>query len=676
MAEPPGIPATEFLDYAPGVRVLKNVRIPMRDGTRLAADLYMPIDPVGPLPVVMEYIPYRKDEVPRGQRLYSYLPQHGYIVARVDIRGTGASEGTVADEYVPSEQRDGYDAIEWLARQRFCDGNVNMTGISYGGFTSLQVATLQPPHLRTIVPMYFTDDRYTDDCHYRGGLLRQYYDVSYYGNFMIAYNALPPDPRWSTDWADVWREHLQNNEPYLLKWLEHQIDGEYWRQGSVGDVADQIACPTYLIGGWRDGYPNPPLRLYRTLDVPKKVLIGPWNHAVPDAAVPGPRIDYLHELVRWFDYWCKDRDTGIMEEPPVVVYMQHYERPDADRLDAPGEWRGEQSWPTPGGSDLTLFAAGDGALAGDLPNVDGEDRFEYFAHVGTTSGLWSGGLQFGQPSDQRPDEAWSLLYTTAPVDQPVYIIGRPRLQLFVSSTAKVIGFAVTLSDVAPDGSSHLVAKGVLNATRRDSLITPSPLTPNHIYELSIDVDATAWRFAAGHRIRVAIASADWPNVWPTPDPAINTVFRGPIHPTRLVLPIVDSVGSATPPSFVPSPASVERHSQRPEPPVWEITHDAFTRRSFARFVDRSATRVSSDCVVSREHAFVAEVDTDNPGMARAHGRHISSIRRGIGLTEARSDVMIQGTPTHLHVTLTLCVDVNGARHFTRQWSRSINRHLL
>ena len=272
------------------VKVDKNVLIPMRDGIRLAADLYLPDpSPDEPLPVVMEYIPYRKDEVPPGSRFYEYLPRQGYIVARVDIRGTGGSEGINTDEYVEQEQLDGYDAIEWLAAQPFCDGHVNQMGISYGGFTSLQVATHQPPHLTSIVPMYFTDDRYTDDCHYRGGHLRKYYDIGHYGNFMIAYNALPPYPEWSgADWATIWEEHIARNEPYLLNWLKHQTNGPYWRHGSVRDVADRITCPVFMIGGWRDGYPNPPLRLYQALTAPKKVLIGPWNHAVPDVAIPGP----------------------------------------------------------------------------------------------------------------------------------------------------------------------------------------------------------------------------------------------------------------------------------------------------------------------------------------------------------------------------------------------------
>ena len=274
--------------YAEGVRVVKNVLIPMRDDVRLASDLYVPDpDPGEPLPVVMEYIPYRKDEVAPGSRFYEYLVRHGYIVARVDIRGTGGSEGINTDEYVPQEQLDGYDAIEWLAAQPFCDGHVNQMGISYGGFTSLQVATHQPPHLTSIIPMYFTDDRYTDDCHYRGGHLRKYYDVGHYGNFMIAYNALPPYPEWAgEDWATIWEEHIARNEPYLLKWLKHQTDGPVLAARLRPGHRGRITCPVFMIGGWRDGYPNPPLRLYQALEAPKKVLVGPWNHALPDVGRP------------------------------------------------------------------------------------------------------------------------------------------------------------------------------------------------------------------------------------------------------------------------------------------------------------------------------------------------------------------------------------------------------
>ena len=349
-----------------GVRLVRDVLIPMRDGTSLAADLYVPDDaggtdlPEQPLPVVMDYIPYRKDEVdPRAMRHYLELPRHGYVVARVDIRGTGGSEGEAVDEYVASEQLDGYDAIEWIAAQPWCDGHVNMMGISYGGFTALQVATLQPPHLTSIIPVDFTDDRYTDDCHYRGGLLRMYYDLGWYGTRMIAWNAMPTDPIAASGAAreDVERRVAQY-QPYLLAWLRHQVDGPYWRQGSVADLADRITCPAFLIGGWRDGYPNPPLRLFERLPGHRRLLIGPWDHRYPDAAIPGPRIDHLAEVVRWLDHWCRGVDNGITAEPPVVVYVQEGTR-SPDGLETPGHWRAETSWPPTGAAERTFrLAAG------------------------------------------------------------------------------------------------------------------------------------------------------------------------------------------------------------------------------------------------------------------------------------------------------------------------------
>ena len=665
------------MTHAEGVRLIKNVLVPMRDGVNLAADLYVPDpDPGEPLPVVMEYIPYRKDEVVPGTRFYDYFPRNGYIVARVDIRGTGGSGGVNVDEYVLQEQLDGYDAIEWLADQPFCDGHVNQMGISYGGFTSLQVATHQPPHLTSIIPMYFTDDRYTDDCHYRGGHLRKYYDVGHYGNFMIAYNALPPYPEWSGgDWATIWEEHVERNEPYLLKWLAHQTDGPYWRHGSVRDIADRIECPVFMIGGWRDGYPNPPLRLYRALQVPKKVLVGPWNHAVPDVAVPGPRIDYLHEVVRWLDHWCKGKPTGIMDEPPVVLFVQHYEKPVPDRLEAAGEWRAESDWPAPGAGERTLNLDA-GGLLGDAIGDDGSDDFEYVPTVGVTGGLWSGGLQFGLPGDQRPDEAFSLLYSSDPLEEDLFVVGRPRALLHVSSTAAVIGFAVSLSDVAPDGTSHLVAKGMLNATRRNSLTDPEPLTPGEVYELEIEIDTTAWKFGQGHRIRLAIASADWPNVWPTPEPATNTVHRGSGTPSRLVLPTVPSQGSAAPPAFLPSPKSLARHSDRTDPPVWQVVHDVLAGNTQVRIEETADDRIDETTVVRREYSLVADVHPDRPASASARGRHTSRITRPTSVMEGSSDVLIQATATHFHVTIELELRVNGTLHHSDRWVESVPRVLL
>jgi hypothetical protein len=646
----------------------------MRDGNHLSADLYLP-QGEGPWPLVIEYDPYRKDEVDSETSFYTQLPERGYIVARLDVRGTGASGGTVSDEYVPQEQEDGYDAVEWLAEQPFCDGNVSMMGISYGGFTALQVAATRPPHLRSVIPMYFTDDRYRDDCHYVGGLPRLYYDTGFYGVNMVSYNALPPDPQWCEDWAEVWAQHLEGNTPYQLPWLRHQVDGPYWRHGSVGDIAERIACPVFMIGGWADGYRNAPLRLYERLEVPKRVLMGPWNHAVPDCAVPGPRIDHLDEVVRWLDHWCgRDGDPGL-EPAPVVVYEQHYDPPvDPDRVHQPGRWRAERRWPLEGSREETYHLGEAGQLT-DEQLVDGEDALVYDASVGVTGGLWSAGVPFGLPSDQRPDEALSLTYTTAPLVEDHHVLGRATVHLHVSTTATVLGFFASLSDVAPDGSSQLVAKGSLNATRRNSFSDPEPLTPGSPAELVIEIDCTAWRFQAGHRLRLAIANADWPNVWPTPEPATSIVHRSQDRPSRLILPLVPNESGLAPPVFKPAPTEPSPARVDPEPPVWRVERDLLSGSASVRYSFGYTDRVNDQTVVSRTYEFETHVDPRAPALTTAHGRHTSTIRRADGVIKAASTSTVRGSATRFHLTTEVMVTIDDAPHFSRSWSESIPRHL-
>jgi putative CocE/NonD family hydrolase len=342
------------------VRNDRAVMSPVRDGKRLSADIFRPVAE-GRFPVIIMYHPYRKDDVGRGGvGEHYYFAERGFASVRLDARGTGTFEGINTDEYTLQEQEDGYDAVEWLARQPWSNGNIGMYGTSYSGFTSVQVASHQPPRLKAIVPLFATDDRYTDDCHYdRGGNLRMYYDVGTYGGSMIAMNALPPMPELAgPKWAELWKERLENNEPYLLKWIKNQVDGPYWRNGSLRPDYSRVQAAVYLIGGWHDGYANAMLRMYTQLKSPKKILMGPWVHTHPHLSVPGPRIDWMNEALRFFAHWLRNEDTGIMQEPPFTAYMQQPAKPDR-RIDiVPGAWRNEAAFPAPAAKEMVFFFTG------------------------------------------------------------------------------------------------------------------------------------------------------------------------------------------------------------------------------------------------------------------------------------------------------------------------------
>ena len=675
-----------MMPAAPGPRVavmdgvdrIRDVRIPMRDGIRLTADLYLAASPPdGPMPVVVDYIPYRKDEVDiTSFRHYTTLARHGYGVCRIDIRGTGGSEGRAVDEYVLQEQLDGYDAVEWLAAQPWCDGHVHLMGISYGGFTALQVAVHQPPHLTSIVPIDVTDDRWTDDCHYRGGLPRMYYDLGWYGTRMVAWNAMPPSP--SADLspaarAATWQEHLEHDEPYLLAWLRHQVDGPYWRQGSVAGSLDRIVCPTFLIGGWRDGYANPPLRLFAGLRGPRKLLIGPWDHALPDAAIPGPRIDYLREIVRWLDHWSRGVDTGIMDEAPIAAYVQEAGSLDPGRLDTPGAWRSEADWPAPGATTGVLRLGDLGTLGrDDLPGgriATACARTD--AGVGTLAGLWSGGVPFGLPGDQRADEAPGLTWTSEPLPAPLTILGQPRAVLAAVTSAPVATLAVSLADVDEDGRSHPVAKGL--TTVRGPASPPSGGPAGVGEDVALDLDATAWRFRAGHRIRLTVAGGDWPNVWPTPHAGTIEVTHGAGSPSRLELPVVPDEGSAARPSFEPSAVEVRPPGARALRPTWQIATDLATGRRTVTIRSSASFRGVAGTLVERKSGCVCEVDPADPAQAVVRGWHRCRSTTDDGWTEARADTELRSDATTFRLTIDLEVQVDGAIHHSRRWDETFPR---
>lgn len=675
------------IEFAPrdGVRFIKNVMIPMPDSVHLALDLHVP-DCDGwqstPRPLILEYMPYRKDDAPPYSGYHHYFALHGFIGARLDCRGSGASEGINTDEYSAQEQHDGYNAIEWIAQQSWCSGKIAMYGTSYGGFTALQLAALQPPHLTTIIPGYFTDDRYTDDCHYRGGAVHGYYDVATYGTMMIAMNAAPPYAQWSGEnWAQLWQQHLENNSPYILQWLAHQTDGEYWRNGSLrnnaGSGYERIKIPIFMFGGWRDGYPNPLLRTCEQLQSPKKLLIGPWNHWPPPLAVPGPRIDHYPEVVRWCNYWLKGEANGVLDEPPITLWMQSYDEPHADRLTTSGYWRVEDEFPFAGSSEHMLYL-GENVLQDtpDEASTPVADEYNYRPTIGICGGLWSGGYPFGLPTDQRPDEIYSLNYTGEVLEEPIEIIGRPRVIFHASSSAPVMAFVARLCDVAPDGMSALVCSGILNATRRNSLSTPEALQPGKIYELEFELDSTAWRFEPGHRIRLSINSGDFPNTWPTPYRGRNKLFRGGEYTSRLLLPIVPTKKPKHETEFKPAATPEQIYQLAPGEPPWEYSHDMLNDTVALRTRRRSTLRVVPEIEIAKKEDYELRASNRDPANVTSIGHHRWRIAEPQRETEIDACCHMQSTLDAFHVTVDLEIEINGVKHHQQRWMQSFSRDHL
>jgi putative CocE/NonD family hydrolase len=659
------------------VRVVEHVRIPMPDGVELDATLHMP-ETDEPLPAIFEYLPYRKDDLGAGgARYHHYIAQHGYVSVRLDVRGTGSADGTAIDEYSVQEQLDGVEAIAWMARQPWCTGKVGMFGTSYGGFNSLQVAMHRPPALKALCPMYFTDNRYTDDCHYKGGAMQMLYDMATYGLSMVVQNSLPPYYEAVGErWAQVWEDHLKA-EPWLLPWESNHVYNDYWKQGSLSENYAAITAATFLIGGWRDGYMNCNLRTFEHLQCPKKLLVGPWLHARPDTGVPGPRIDHIHEMMRWYDYWLKGIDDGVMAEPPVCIYVQEYDPPQADRPLTSGFWRYESGWPLARASEYPLYLAANAQLQATLPPEPGSASYEYNPTAGTSFGLFSAASPHILPMDQRVEDAYSLNWTSEPLSERLEILGYPEAVLDLAVTTDVAFVVVRLIDIAPDGQAALVTKGVLNLTHRDSHEQPEPLEPGKVYTVKLQLDATSWVFAPGHRIRVSINGADYPNSWPSPKLYTGHLYFGGSHDSRLILPVVPAQTESLPtPQFLPPPQTPSFVTGSSERPVWRVTRDYMENKTEVHLRRRSFTRVNEKLSFDSNAEATTVVFEKNPARATIRGLSQVVLYWPERTIDTRARGQIESDEHTFHVTIQLDINMDGAPFHQRRWIKSIPRRLL
>jgi putative CocE/NonD family hydrolase len=665
-------------DFPHRIRHIENSSITMSDGTRLAARIWMPHDAdARPVPAILEYIPYRKRDGVRlrDESMHPYFAGHGYACVRVDIRGSGDSEGVLTDEYLQQELDDGVEIIHWLAQQPWCDGNVGIIGISWGGFNGLQIAALQPPPLKAVVSVCSTDDRYADDVHYMGGCLLG--DNLSWASTMFAYNSLPPDPAIvGENWRDMWLRRLRGSGLWLDTWLQHQHRDEYWQHGSICEDISRVQVPVMAVSGWADGYSNAVFRLLEKLPGPRLGLIGPWSHKYPHLGAPGPAIGFLQECLRWWNKWLKGEETGIMDEPMLRAWMMESMPPSTFYHQRYGRWVSEQSWPSQAITRRSYRLGEYRLLDEDEQAEDSVLSLQSPLSNGLFAGKWcSYSATPDLPHDQREEDGGALVFTTAPLTETLELLGAPVLELELSADRPVAMVAVRLSDMRPDDKVTRVTYGVLNLTHRDSHAQPAPLEPGKIYRVRVQLNDVAQTLPKGHRIRIAISSSYFPLAWPPPQST-----RLSIHTGRSCLLLPLRIPRQEQIHFAEAEASasgkqtqlVEGHQN------WRVIRELDTDLSTLEVVnDNGIFRLEDiDLKVQRKTQEWYSYQADDFSSARGETLWSRSFERGDWKIKTVTRTLLRCDQEYFYLDAELDAWENERRVYSNNWNRRIKRNLV
>ena len=660
------------------VREIENAWIPMPDGTRLAARIWLPVDAESdPVPAILEYLPYRKRDgtVERDHLTHPYFAGHGYSGVRVDMRGTGDSEGVCLGEYLKQEQDDCLAVIEWLAAQPWCSGKVGMIGISWGGFNGLQVAARRPEALGAVISLCSTDDRYADDIHFMGGCMLT--DKLSWGATAFSICNTPPDPAIVGDrWREMWVERLDGNGLWMLDWFRHQRRDEFYAHGSVCENYADIDVPVYAVGGWADGYTNTIFRLLEHLPGPKKGLIGPWAHKYPHFAKPGPRIGFLQECLRWWDQHLKGIDTGIMEEPELRAWVNFPGAPSPRHEDRPGRWVAEPEWNAVRMEVLSLYPGENGLT--DKPSK-ATVTLSSPETAGWTAGVWCGyGAVPDGPLDQNGETGLMTIFETEALEEEFDLLGFPLFHARVASDTHQANVAAVLSAVGEDGRANLVSYGVLNLTHRASHSRPERMPLTEPQAVTIQLNACGQRVDKGQRLRLALSTAYWPVIWPANEKATLTIEPGS---ARLDLPVrprrdSDNELAPFPPPEGASPATIKQHSQGFYDRRRHVDLSTGAEVNSRRSSIGTETHVHTGLEIKRFSNERFEIHPDDPNSAIGNCHWCQSYSRDDWVAETRTDVSVHALRDCWRIEARLVArDADGVVA-ERKWTEDVPRDLV
>ena len=671
---------TQHVEVRHLVDEVETAWIPMRDGRRLAARIFLPRTAGSePVPVILEYIPYRRRDGTRlgDEAMHRWFAAQGFACARVDVAGTGDSDGLVQDEYAPREQDDGLEVIAWLAEQPWSSGSVGMIGISWGGFNALQLAARRPPALRAVISVCSTVDRYRGDVHFTGGCLNE--ENLEWGAYFFTMQGLPPDPEVVGEdrWRELWRHRIDHAVLSPAHWLRHQRRDSFWKHGSVVENLSALEVPVLAVSGWADGYTGGVFDLVEGLGPTSRGIIGPWGHKYPQDGVPGPATGFLQEAARWWGRWLRGEDTGVEADPAMRIWLQESVTPAGHLPHRPGTWIGMDEWP-PSDSPGSRWLIGDGRFGTQARTARGTASVCSPQTTGLSAGQWCayglGKIAPELPLDQRSDDAGSLVFDSDVLIAPLHLVGRPSVRLRVSSDQPVAFVAVRLNEVHPNGTSERLSYGILNLCHRDGPEQPALLDPGQVYEVEVPLKGIAQTVPVGHRVRMAISTSYWPMIWPSPRPATVTVHE---QGSSAFLPIRDQVTTLAPETFGPpqdavsGPVTVLREGREAR----SVRHDLGERRT--EFVASRDDGVYVLDDIGSEQSFTrvrsSSVQADEPTSARADVQCRATYRRGAWDARIESDVSMTCTAEAFLMTARLTAYDGGQVFAERRFEYSIDR---
>ena len=670
--------SVKIVDCRAEVENVEIAWIPMSDGRRLAARLLLPKDKAKrPVPAILEYIPYRRRDGtrPRDDETHYWFAANGYGVARVDISGSGDSEGLIQDEYHEREQDDAVEVIAWLAEQEWCTGSVGMIGISWGGFNGLQVAARRPPALKAVVSLCSTVDRYADDVHYMGGCLLN--DTLDWGDFFVTCGSLPPDPAIVGEdrWKEMWRYRIENLDCYPMMWMEHQRRDGFWKHGSVCEDYSRIEVPVLNASGWVDGYTAAVFRSVENMPGAKGIA-GAWGHKYPHVGFPGPAIGFLQECKRWWDRWLKGKKTGVENDPALRLFLQDGEPPRPHFDERKGRWIGLPEWPSKN-IKVQTFHLGDGKLTKARTRAKPRSICSSLS-TGVNAGEWCayalGKVAPELAIDQREDDLQSICFDAPVLKKPLSIVGRSYMRLRVAADKPQAQVAVRLNAIHPDGSVERITYGLLNLAHRDSHENPKPLKPGKFYDVTVELNEIAERVPAGAVLRLAVSSSYWPIAWPSPEHATVTV--DPSH-YWLELPVLVSekglakVKFSAPEKSPPAAVTVSDPGAETRHLILDIEKQRVNflikRNDGTYRIDDIGTELSltklKDYSVSRD-------GREPPRSLVATTFHF---RRGSWDARTETDVSLTSDKTHFHMESHVRTFINGKPFVNRDFKRSFKR---